>query len=139
MDPLLNNIIYYILIVDDDQDDQYFLRKVISEKIPQAIVESLYDGTEALRYLDSCTALPNLIFLDLNMMKLSGRETMKVIRQNSYLSNVPVVVLTTSRNENERNEMLELGAKAFYSKPDHAGDLVRIVEEVRDNWLESGN
>jgi CheY-like chemotaxis protein len=135
MDPMLNHVVLYILIVDDDQDDQFFLRKVINDRIPQAIVESLYDGSEALRYLDSCTSLPNLIFLDLNMLKMSGKETIKVIKRNSYLSRVPIIVLTTSRSEDEKQELLKLGAAAFYSKPERSADLVKIVEEVKNTWL----
>jgi DNA-binding response OmpR family regulator len=121
--------------VDDDKDDQYFLRQAISEVVPQAIVESLYDGSEALTYLDKCTALPNLIFLDLNMAKLSGKSTISVIRKNESLSSVPVIILTTSKNEKEKSELLELGANEFYSKPDHPKELAKIVEEVKNKYL----
>jgi CheY-like chemotaxis protein len=131
----LNNITFYILIVDDDTDDHFFLRKAINKSVPQAIVESVYDGEEALQYLNNCTAMPNVIFLDLNMRKLSGKETIKIIRQNEMLKKVPVVVLTTSRNEAERAEMMELGASDFYSKPHQALDLVTIVENVKNKWL----
>jgi CheY-like chemotaxis protein len=131
----LNNITFYILIVDDDTDDHFFLRKAINKVVPQAIVESVYDGDEALQYLNACTAMPNLIFLDLNMRKLSGKDTMKIIRANEHLRQVPVVVLTTSRNENERKEMLAMGAAGFYSKPHYTHDLITIVEEVRDKFL----
>jgi CheY-like chemotaxis protein len=134
----LNNVTFYILIVDDDTDDHFFLRKAINKIIPQAIVESVYDGDEALQYLNTCKAMPNLIFLDLNMRKLSGRETMKIIRENENLRNVPVVVLTTSRNEKERKEMLAMGAVGFYSKPHQALDLVNIVSDVIQKFLVTG-
>lgn len=135
MDPTLNNVFFYILVVDDDKDDQYFLRQAISEVIPQAIVESLYDGTEALTYLDKCTALPNLIFLDLNMARLSGKSTMEIIRKNEALSNVPVIILTTSKSAKEKQELLDLGASEFYSKPDYPKELTTIVEAVKNKYL----
>lgn len=135
MDPTLNNVFYYILVVDDDTDDQFFLRQAISEAIPQAIIESLYDGIEAISYLDKCTALPNLIFLDLNMARLSGKATIETIRRNKALNNVPIIILTTSKNEREKQELLQLGASEFYSKPDYPKDLLRIVSEVRDKYL----
>jgi len=125
----------YILVVDDDHDDQFFLRRAISQVIPQAIVESLYDGNEAMAYLDKCAALPQLIFLDLNMLKLSGKVTMGLIRQNAYLNSVPVIILTTSKNESEREELLKLGASDFYTKPFNTNDLVHIVSEVSSKWL----
>jgi len=131
----LNNITFYILIVDDDTDDHFFLRKAINKIIPQAIVESVYDGDEALKYLNTCKAMPNLIFLDLNMRKLSGKETMKIIKSNENLKSVPVVVLTTSRSNDEKKEMLEMGAAGFYSKPHQTKNLLHIVEEVHEKFL----
>jgi CheY-like chemotaxis protein len=135
MNMSLNQVTFYILIVDDDKDDHFFLRKAINKVIPQAIVESLYDGSEALNFLESCTALPNLIFIDLNMLLLSGRETIKKIRSNETLKTVPVVVLTTSKSESERDEALQLGANSFYTKPDHPNDLISIVEAVSEKFL----
>jgi DNA-binding response OmpR family regulator len=134
-DANFNHIVFYILIVDDDKDDHFFLRKAISKTIPQAIIESLYDGSEAISFLDDCTALPNLIFLDLNMTKISGRNTIIHIRKNKNLSNVPVIVLTTSKNEDEKIDALKLGANDFYTKPDDPATLVTIVESVKTKWL----
>jgi two-component system response regulator len=135
MNPNLNNVVFYILVVDDDHDDQYLIRKAITAEIPQAIVESLYDGSEALTYLEKCISFPNLILLDLNMTKISGRDTMRIIRQNESLSKVPVVVLTTSRNEKEKQELMSLGASAFYTKPQTAAELAAIIREVKEKWL----
>jgi CheY-like chemotaxis protein len=134
MEPNSNHGLY-ILVVDDDHDDQFFLRRAISQIIPQAIIESLYDGSEAMAYLDRCAALPHLIFLDLNMIKLSGKVTMSLIRQNASLNKVPVVILTTSKNESEKEELLRLGANDFYTKPYDTKDLMRIVTEVKSKWL----
>lgn len=136
MNPNLNNVVFYVLVVDDDQDDQYFIRKAINKVIPQAIVESLYDGDEALSYLKRCNSLPNLIILDLNMARLSGKETMRIIRQNESLAHVPVVILTTTKNEAEKDELLKLGASAFYTKPPSARDLEGIITEMAGKWLE---
>jgi CheY-like chemotaxis protein len=137
MNPDLNQVISYILIVDDDNDDHFFLKKAISKVIPYAIVESLYDGSEALEYLKVCTDLPNVIFLDLNMTKLSGQTTIQMIRKNETLKKVPVIILTTSRNESERELLMKMGANGFYSKPHDTRDLVGIVEDVKNKWLEA--
>src|SRR5215207_5907573 len=99
MDQNLNTIVLYILIIDDDVDDHFLLRKAINQVVPQAIVESLYDGSEALQFLENCTALPNLIFLDLNMPIVSGMNTIKLIRQNESLSKIPIAILTTSTRD----------------------------------------
>ena len=131
----LNNIAVYLLIIDDDSDDHFLLRKAIDATIPQAIVESLYDGSEALQFLENCTTLPNLIFLDLNMPVVSGTSTIKLIREKDYLANLPIIVLTTSNSERDRTESMKLGASDFYSKPFNQQDLVKIVEEIREKRL----
>lgn len=130
-----NDIAVYLLIIDDDADDHFLLRKAIDATIPQAIVESLYDGSEALQFLENCTTLPNLIFLDLNMPVVSGTSTIKLIREQDYLANLPIIVLTTSNNEKDRTESMKLGASDFYSKPFSHPDLIKIVEEVKQKWL----
>ena len=136
MDQNFNSVAHYILIVDDDPDDHYLLRRAITQHIPQAIVESLYDGAEALAYLQTCTSLPNLIFLDLNMVKISGKDTIRLIKANPILSKVPVVVLTTSRNSEERESLISMGAAAFYTKPHSSLELNTIVQETKRQFLE---
>jgi CheY-like chemotaxis protein len=131
----MNSLIVYILIIDDDPDDHFLLRKAISQAIPQAIVESVYDGSEALQFLENCTALPSLIFLDLNMPIVSGTSTIKLIRQNENFTKLPIVVLTTSNRDTDEQESLKLGANDFYSKPFNQEDLVKIVEKVKEKWL----
>ncbi len=135
MEPNLNTIFYYILIVDDEKNDHFFIRRSIDHLIPQAIVESLYDGSEALEYLDHCSAMPNLIILDLKMRQISGSETVSIIRKNEALAKVPVVIFTNSNEHAEKEELLNLGADAFYTKPAEINELNLIIEEVRDRWL----
>jgi CheY-like chemotaxis protein len=125
----------YILIVDDDVDDHYILRRAINKVVPQVIVESVYDGTEAMTYLTRCDSLPDLIFLDLNMVKLSGKETITQIRSNPTLKDVPIAILSTSRAEAEKKACLALGANEFYSKPYFNKELLAIIREVRNRWL----
>jgi CheY-like chemotaxis protein len=125
----------HILIVDDDADDHFLLRRAIGKVIPHAIIESVYDGAEALTYLEKGHSAPNLIFLDLNMAKLSGKDTLKIISNNNRLADVPVIIYSTSRNEKEKEEMLIMGAKDFYSKPYDLDGLITIVENVKSKWL----
>lgn len=125
----------YILIVDDDADDQFLLRRAISKSIPHAIIESVYDGSEAIIFLKNGHTIPHLIFLDLNMNKLPGKDTLKLIMANEMFSKVPVIIYSTSRNDKEKEEMLSLGAKDFYSKPYDVESLRLIVENIKNKWL----
>lgn len=135
MDANLNNIVLYILVIDDNKNDQFFLKRAIGEIVPYAIVESLQDGAEAMDFLANCVSLPNLIFLDLNMVKLSGEQTIKKIRSSGALKKIPVVILTTSRDEDEKKKLISAGANDFYSKPDRPAELRSIVKEVVNRWV----
>jgi CheY-like chemotaxis protein len=124
-----------ILIVDDDKDDHFFLTRAIKEVVPNAEIQSFYDGTEVMQYLYNRERIPDLIFLDLNMGKLNGRSTVALIKQDEFFFKIPVVILTTSSNLSDRLDLTELGADDFYTKPVGDTELKRIVEKVRNRWL----
>jgi DNA-binding response OmpR family regulator len=69
------------------------------------------------------------------MVKLSGKVTMGIIRKNANLNKVPVIILTTSKNAAEKDELLSMGANDFYTKPFETRDLLKIVSEVKSRWL----
>lgn len=135
MNLALNSITFYILIVDDNENDHFFLRRAINKIVPQAIVESFYNGAEALHFLDNCTSMPSLIFMDLSMPRLTGIEAIKVIRRNESLEKTPVIVLTSSASPDQREEALDTGANDFYTKPLDPGGLFEIVQNVANRWL----
>jgi CheY-like chemotaxis protein len=136
MDLNLNNIIYYILIVDNDSDDHYFLRTALNKLIPQALIESVYKGEEALGYLNGLSLMPNVIFLGLNVSEDFGRTTMKTIRQNQVLNKVPVITFTSEVDKKEEEaEILALGASALYSKPCQIEEFMSLVEDVKNRYL----
>lgn len=78
------------------------------------------DGQDALRYLHNIepdAELPKLVLLDLNIPKIKGLEVLRRIRSNSRFSGLPVVVVTSSQNESDRNAVQELGVAAYFRKP----------------------
>ena len=136
MDLNLNNIIYYILIINEDSDDHCFLRTALNRVIPQALIESVYSSTEAQEYVKACTLTPNLILLDLNMTELSAKKTITLLKNNTTLNKVPIVVYTNNSNVEEKAEILELGVSGFYSKPKQIEDLIWLVNDVKDKHLQ---
>lgn len=124
-----------ILIVDDDQDDHFFLRTALSEVLPRAFVKSCYDGSEAITYLEHCISLPNIIFLDLNMQRTSGKTVTNFIRKQDPMKKLPVIILTSGKNAHEKKELVKLGASDFYTKPNSIKELIQIVNSVKNNWL----
>ncbi len=131
----LNEVIFYILIVDDDKDDLFFLNKAINLVLPKAIVDLVSDGDEVLEFLATCTSLPNVIFMDMKMPRMSGKDAIKRIRTNKNLSTVPIIVLSGGSSQMEKEELIKSGANYFYTKPTEPVNLIPIVQEVKEKWL----
>lgn len=118
-----------ILYVDDDNDDCIFLKTSLEVAGNNADLICSPNGEEAARYLDSVDAasLPSLIVLDLNMPRWGGQQTLHYLKSQPRLAAIPVVVLSTSGNEKEKEDCRRLGAVSYYKKPYHFNDYKGIV------------
>lgn len=118
-----------ILYVDDDSDDCSFLKASLEDSGGKADLVCSPDGEEAVRYLDSvdAAALPSLIVLDLNMPRWGGQKTLHYIKSQPRLAAIPVVILSTSENEKEKEACKQLGAVSYYKKPHHFNGYKNIV------------
>ncbi|MBA3663205.1 MAG: response regulator [Bacteroidetes bacterium] len=125
-----------ILLVDDDPDDHFFMQTVVKEFSPEIKVHSVYNGAQAMDLLlkgeDSPEEnyTPDLILTDLNMPLLSGLELLKELKKNSKLCNIPVFIISTSKNDKIESECLIHGALKYYLKPISTEDLKGIISEV---------
>lgn len=135
MDLILNSIVFYFVIVEDNKNDHSFLRKAIHRVVPQAIVESIYSGEEAVRFFTKCNAVPNLIFLDEDMLKIAGRNTIELIKRVEALTKVPLIFLSNTITEAQKKDFLKQGVNDFYPKPYEPNDLIKIVATVNKKWL----
>jgi len=127
---------FTILFADDDLDDQELVsRAFASSKVPVTVV-SVGDGIQLLDYLyrrynfRHVAKTPDLILLDLNMPLMDGFEALKIIKSNPQLKDIPVYIVTTSRQESDKKIAAELGARGFYSKGSSSKQIQRIVKEV---------
>ncbi|HVE11971.1 MAG TPA: response regulator [Elusimicrobiota bacterium] len=124
-----------VLLVEDNADDAYLLLTAFREfGFPRAI-EVASDGEEALLRLEAEAspgpkASPALVILDLNLPKIGGMEVLRRIRAQARLKALPVLVLTTSTQERERDEALRLGASAFLNKPMRYEEYRGIAEQA---------
>lgn len=121
----------YILLVDDDEDDQDLFSEALS------VVDSSFDllwadsGASALSHLTQNTPpVPEFIFLDLNMPRLNGFELLSEIKKQEKLSEVPVVVYTTSANTEHKRKMSDLGANHYMVKQHSFRQLCQELEQV---------
>lgn len=125
----------YLLIADDDLDDCFLAEEAWREtRIP---VESrfVHDGASLIRTLESQQNTPDLILLDLNMPIMDGRETLKALKTNEKTSNIPVVILSTTHQEEDIRKVYALGANSFIRKPNSYTDFVNIMETIADYWF----
>lgn len=119
-----------LLIVDDDPDDVELFMEAVSVVAPSVKCISMQDGKEALEFLIKATSLPNLIFLDLNMPRLNGFQCLKEIKRISRLSIIPVVIYSTSKQEEDETESRKLGAVEFITKPTHFEDICKAIKKT---------
>ena len=106
-----------IMIVDDDDDDREFFCEAI-DKIDSSIhCVTIENGEKALLYLkDEKKVMPDLIFLDLNMPKINGKECLIQIKNIDHLKQIPVIIYTTSNHPADREQTKKLGANGFINK-----------------------
>ena len=107
-----------ILLVEDDSVDVMTVKRGFKElAIPYSLVH-LPNGEEALKYLkDKSNEEPTLILLDLNMPRMSGIEFIRAVKADPALKHIPIVVLTTSKNERDVTMSFELGVAGYLVKP----------------------
>jgi CheY-like chemotaxis protein len=129
--------IFRIIVADDDIDDQDLIRRSFRDSKVQVEVNSVYNGLQLMDYLlrkeayrNITDPLPDLIMLDLNMPLMDGFDVLQQIKKHPGLLNIPIYVLTTSRNPDHKKKALELGATGFYSKGASSKEIRRIVQEV---------
>lgn len=126
-----------ILIAEDDPDDALMLKDAFSE-INQTDITFLTNGKlliEHIQKLSLTKQLPNLILIDLNMPVLDGRSVIKELRKNDDTKNIPLVVLSTSKNKDDIDSVLSLGANEFFTKPASFSDLIGITSMITNKWL----
>lgn len=129
-----------ILIADDDRDDCEMIKEALEESRLLNQLYFVHNGDELMTYLNhriqAGHGLPGLILLDLNMPKKDGREALKEIKSNPQLRQIPVVVLTTSKAEEDIFKTYDLGVNSFITKPIAFDSLVTIMRELGRYWFE---
>jgi two-component system response regulator len=133
-----------ILLADDDEDDRLMTRDALREARLHNDLRTVVDGVELLEYLRNEGAYavpesappPGLVLLDLNMPRMDGREALFEIKRDPRLRALPVVVLTTSKAEEDIVRTYELGVNSFISKPVTFLGLVEVMKAFSRYWLE---
>lgn len=132
-----------ILMAEDDPDDRELIRDVFAESGLQNELRFVESGEELMDYLrhrnryaePASAPAPGLILLDLNMPGMGGRESLEHIKNDPELRHIPVVVLTTSRAEEDVVQSYRHGASSYITKPATFSELVRMARNLQRYWL----
>jgi CheY-like chemotaxis protein len=129
-----------ILLVEDNPGDVRLTKEALREAKVCNRIHTVYDGLEALAFLNRKgnyvnVPFPDLILLDLNLPKKDGREVLISIKAEEKFKRIPVVVLTTSKSEEDIVKSYELQASCYVTKPVDLDQFLEVVKAIGDFWL----
>lgn len=129
-----------ILLVEDNKADIRLIEEALKHSAVSYEVASVRNGLDAMAYLrqegEYKDALrPDLILLDLNLPKKDGREVLAEIKADTDLKRIPVVVLTTSKNEEDISHSYNLHVNCYITKSRNLNDLFKIIKGIEEFWL----
>lgn len=135
---MINNLPLIILLADDDLDDHDFFKHALKEIDESIICITAVNGVEALKKLKTeIEPLPDYIFLDLNMPRMSGLQCLEEIKKTKSLKSIPVIIFTTSSANRDINEVKKLGGDYFITKPADLKELSdRLKYVISGKWRE---
>lgn len=130
-----------ILLIEDNQGDIDLIRKAMRDYEVRNNLHMVRDGGEALDFLrrtgkHPASPRPDLILLDLNLPVKSGREVLAEIKNDETFRRIPVVVLSSSKSEEDIATCYDLQANCFITKPAGIDDLMKVVKAIEDFWLD---
>lgn len=133
-----------ILMAEDDPDDRQMTREAFAESHLNNDLRFVEDGVELMDYLcrrgkytdPASSPYPGLLLLDLNMPRMDGREALQEIKKDPRLKNLRVVILTTSKAEEDIHRSYDLSATSYISKPVTLAALIDVIKTMGKYWLE---
>lgn len=139
-----SNVPVRIVVADDDADDRMMIKDAFDESKLGNPVDFVEDGIQLMEYLKregkyaslAGQPYPGFILLDLNMPRKDGRTVLKEIKESTELHRIPIIILTTSKAEEDIIKTYNLGVNSFICKPVSFDKLVDIVKTVGHYWIE---
>ncbi len=135
----------FILIAEDDADDRFLLQAAFEENGFTDKLHFVENGVEVMDFLvdlqnnKTRKKMPKFILLDLNMPKKDGREVLKDLKQHEDFKKIPVVIFSTTNNEQEMKRCYELGANSYITKPNSFENLLKTVAALRGYWMNTAS
>jgi chemotaxis family two-component system response regulator Rcp1 len=129
-----------IFLVEDNKADIRLIQEALKTSLLPHQVITVRDGVEAMNYLHqegeyANAPRPDLILLDLNLPKKDGREVLAEIKSDPQLKRIPVVILTTSKNQDDIFHSYDLHANCYITKPRNLSQLFQIIQSIEKFWF----
>lgn len=129
-----------VLLVEDNPGDVRLIQEALKDAKIHVHITVARDGLEALAVLRqegkySSVALPDLVLLDLNLPRLNGHEVLATIKQDELLRRIPVVIVTSSKADQDIAASYQLHANCFVTKPVDLDQFFNVVQAIRDFWF----
>ncbi len=137
-----NKTVEILLVEDNDQDAELAIRSLMKSNVANDIVR-LTNGEEALEFIfgegkykyRSTGNQPKVVFLDLKMPKVDGLEVLEAVRAQEETRNLPIVILTSSKEENDVARSYRLGANSYVVKPVEFASFAKTVRKIGRYWV----
>jgi len=125
-----------ILLVDDSEADVRLTMEALKEAKVHNRIHVAYDGETAMAFLrNPAQRRPDLILLDLNLPGMDGREVLAEVKTDPDLAVIPVVILTTSRADEDILRTYRLHANCYITKPVDLQQFIRVIQSIEDFWF----
>jgi CheY-like chemotaxis protein len=139
------NVEGHILVAEDDPTDAYFFERAFRRAGLPVTLHFVQDGQEVLDYLQGTGAfadrarhpLPQLVLLDLHMPRRDGFEVLERVRQQPQLTDLPIIMFSSSAEPRDQRRALHMGAKEYLVKPHSMEELMALVGRFKKHWLEA--
>lgn len=138
----MNNEVEILLVEDNPTDAELCIRALKKNNLANKLVW-IKDGEEALDFIFACGKYadrnkeknPKVILLDLRLPKVDGMEVLRKVKSEERTKTIPVVILTSSKEDRDIAESYKLGVNSYISKPVEWGEFVRVITELGLYWL----
>lgn len=125
---------YSVFVADDDEDDRFLMKVAFDQCCPEAKIEFAVDGLDLMSALEQSPSHACLIILDLNMPRLNGFDSLKLLRASTSYRDTPIIVFSTSSNDWDIQKAYRLGANEYLVKPIDMQSLCDMVNKLKVDW-----